>query len=488
MAQGSLLGIDAGTTGVTVVRYDRDLRPERRVSAEVAQHYPRPGWVEHDAAEIVATTLRLAREAAAGATIAAVGLTNQRETIVALDPGGRPLARAIVWQCRRTTDACARLRAEGRADAIARKTGLVLDPYFSATKARWLLDHDPAVAAAAARGALRFATIDALLAHALTGRLVTDPTNASRTMLYDLERRAWDPELLALFGVRAEMLPEVVPSAGVLGETDAARVGFRAPLAGIAGDQQAALFGHGCVEPGSAKCTYGTGSFLLMNAGARRPAAAPGLLATLACGPRGEPVFALEGAVFVAGAAVQWLRDALGIIRDAGETEALAASLEDNGGVYLVPAFVGLGAPHWAPEARGLVCGLTRGAGRAHLARAALESIAYQVHDLFRLFVDSSGLPVAELDVDGGAARNDWLMRFQAGLLGLPVARGADLEATSRGAAALAAVGAGLLRDPREAAALSEGKTRFESALDPALRERWLSGWRDAVARALPRA
>jgi len=487
MAQGSLLGIDAGTTGITVVRYDQRLRPERRISAELTQHYPRPGWVEHDAAEIVATTLRLAREAAAGATIAAVGITNQRETIVALEPDGRPLARAIVWQCRRTTEACARLRDEGHAAEIARKTGLVLDPYFSATKARWLLEHDPEVAAAAERGALRFATIDALLVHALTGRLVTDPTNASRTMLYDLERRAWDPELLPLFSLRADMLPEVRPSAGIVGETDPARVGFRAPLAGIAGDQQAALFGHGCVDPGSAKCTYGTGCFLLVNAGARRPAAPAGLLTTLACGPRGEPVYALEGAVFVAGAAVQWLRDALGIIRDAGETEALAASLEDNGGVYLVPAFVGLGAPHWAPDARGLVCGLTRGAGRAHLARATLESIAYQVHDLFRLFVDSSGLPVTELQVDGGATRNDWLLRFQAGLLGLPVARGADLDVTSRGAAALAAVGAGLIGDPRETAALREGKMRFEPALDPTLRERWLAGWRDAVARALPR-
>jgi len=485
----TLLGIDAGTTGVTVVLYDQDLRPIRRGYSEFAQHYPRPGWVEHDPVEIGEVAMGLVREVTAEppAPLAAVGITNQRETVIPMDARtGRPLHRAIVWQCRRTAELCGRLREEGHEDLYRDATGLLLDPYFSGTKMRWLLEHGGAVAEAAAAGHLRFVTVDAFLVHLLTGGdvLATDPTNASRTLLYDINQHRWSEELMAPLGVEAAMLPEVRPSAGDFGVTARDRVGFEVPIAGVAGDQQAALFGQGCFRPGTAKNTYGTGCFLLVNAGASRPAAPSGILTTVAADPRGAPTYALEGSVFVAGAAVQWLRDELGLVGDAAETAALAASLEDNGGVYLVPAFTGLGAPWWDSEARGVLCGLTRGTGRAHLARAALESIAYQTIDLFTLLRDAAGQDVDHLRVDGGAARNDWLMQFQADMLGIDIQRGDDLETTCRGAALLAGVGCGVVKEPQHVGALSEGHTTFSPRVDGAVRQQGVAGGHAAIRRA----
>jgi len=491
MSSGTLLGIDAGTTGITVILYDLDLRVLRRGYAEFGQHYPHPGWVEHDADEIRDVALRLIAEvgADAPAPIRAVGITNQRETVVPFDvETGAPLARAIVWQCRRTTDLCARLEEQGLAATYRDATGLLLDPYFSGTKMRWLLENDDAVAAAAGRGALRFATVDAFLVHGLTGGSVfaTDPTNASRTLLFDIDARSWSPDLMGPLSVTEDMLPEVRPSASSFGMTRKDLVGFEAPISGIAGDQQAALFGQGCFEPGAAKNTYGTGCFLLMVAGEKRPTAPEGLLTTLAAGPDGKAIYALEGSVFAAGAAVQWLRDELGIISEAAETEALAASLDDNEGVYLVPAFSGLGAPYWAPEARGVLSGLTRGTGRAHIARAALESIAYQSAALISAIhpaVDGD-TDAMHLRVDGGACANDWLMQFQADVLGMRVLRSADLETTSRGAALLAGVGAGVIDDPRTVAALHEDCTVFEPTLPEEARRALLRGWDLATTRA----
>lgn len=485
----TLLGIDAGTTGVTVILYDTELRPLRRAYSEFQQHYPQPGFVEHDAGEIADVVLRLVREVAKDppGPVAGVGITNQRETLVALDiDTGRPLARAIVWQCRRSSSICAELKASGHEPAYRAATGLLLDPYFSGTKMRWLLENDDAVADAARKGNLRLVTVDAFLVHLLTGgrTLATDPTNASRTLVYDIDARAWSDDLMGPLGVTASMMPQVRPSAGEFGKTDQDRVGFVAPIAGIAGDQQAALFGQGCLDPGTAKNTYGTGCFLLVNAGPGRPTAPDGVLTTLAAGAAGEAVYALEGSVFVAGAAVQWLRDELGLIGDARETAELAASLDDNGGVYLVPAFTGLGAPWWDPDARGVLCGLTRGSGRAHLARAALESIAYQTTDLFALLKDAAGHAIGELRVDGGAARNDWLMQFQADVLGASVSRGKDLETTCRGAAMLAGVGTGVVADPRGVAALADDRSVFRPVMEPAQRDECVGGWHEAVRRA----
>jgi glycerol kinase len=489
MAPAALLGIDAGTTGVTVILYDEHLRPTRRGYEEFKQHYPKPGWVEHDATEIRDVVLRLVREVTNGGRDrpVALGITNQRETVLAMDrSSGEPLSRAIVWQCRRTTDRCRALRAKGVEDLVRVRTGLLLDPYFSATKMAWLLEHVPAVGAAAADGRLVFTTIDAFLVHVLTGGRVcaTDPTNASRTLVFDIHRRSWDEELLALFGVTASMLPEVRPSAGDFGMTDPRVVGFEAPLAGVAGDQQAALFGQGCLDPGTAKNTYGTGCFFLVNAGVLPPEAPSGILTTLAVGRGGEAVYALEGSVFIAGAVMQWLRDELGLIDDAAESEALARAVEDTGGVYVVPAFSGLGAPHWDPGARGLICGLTRGTGRAHVVRAALESIAYQTADLHGALAAATRFPVNELRVDGGGARNDWLLQFQADLLDVPVSRGQDLETTCRGAALLAGLGAGVVADPGSVAALTDDRELFVPAMAQSDRSRLLAGWRDAVARA----
>ncbi|HEX7896638.1 MAG TPA: glycerol kinase GlpK [Planctomycetota bacterium] len=431
-----ILAVDAGTTGISAIAVDARGRQIRRAYAEIKQIYPRPGWVEHDPMEIWAKTRDLLRRVARK-DVVALGLTNQRETTVVWDRRtGRPVSNAIVWQCRRTSDRCDALRS--RAPAIRRTTGLVVDAYFSATKLEWILKH------VRPRGDLAFGTIDSWLLWNLTGLHATDVTNASRTMLFDIDRRRWDPGLLRTFGVPASMLPEVRTSTSSFGTTSL--LGREIPVTGVAGDQQAALFGQGCARPGAMKNTYGTGGFLMVNTGARRRDSRSGLLTTLACGPRGETVYALEGAVFIAGAAVQYLRDALGLIRNAAETETLARSVPSTGGVYFVPAFVGLGAPYWDMRARGAIVGLTRGSGRAEIARAALEAIAYQTRDM----IDASGVKVRDLRVDGGATSNDFLMQFQADLLGARIVRPKTLGATALGAAYLAGIGAGLWRSRDE--------------------------------------
>jgi glycerol kinase len=485
----AVLAIDQGTTGTTCLVFDEHGRVRGRAYSEFTQHYPQPGWVEHDATEIWQVTLRVAREAlaaAGGDTPAAIGITNQRETVVIWDrASGKPVQRAIVWQDRRTAPMCRELREQGREPFVRQRTGLVLDPYFSATKLAWLLDNVPGLRARAAAGELAAGTIDTWLIWNLTGGRVhaTDPTNASRSLLYDIRRLEWDDELLDLFGVPRALLPEVTSSAGSFGVTEL--FGGEVPIAGVAGDQQSALFGQGCVHAGLAKNTYGTGAFLLLNTGSEPVASAHGLLTTVACDPRGEPAYALEGAIFIAGAAVQWLRDELRIISGADETEALARSLSSNEGVYFVPGFVGLGAPHWQADARGTVVGLTRGTGRAHLARAALEAMAHSTRDVLEAMVADSGVTAQELAVDGGASANDWLMQFQADVLGVPVRRPHLVETTALGAAALAGIGAGLWRDANGFLGANEAPTVFKPAMDAAERSRVSAGWNRAVRAAL---
>jgi len=462
------LALDQGTTGSTALAVDASGRVLGRGYREIAQHYPEPGWVEHDPEELWTATLAAGRDALAAARIsgrdlAAVGITNQRETTVLWDRRtGAPLHRAIVWQDRRTAERCRRLDAAH----IAEATGLVPDPYFSATKLEWLLARLRPSA-----GATAFGTVDSWLVYRLTkGRShVTDPTNASRTMLYDIGALRWSDELLALFGVPREILPEVRPSSGTFGTADAEWFGAEVPIAGIAGDQQAALFGQGCVTAGTAKNTYGTGAFLLMHTGAERVRSTRGLLTTVACDERGQPAYALEGSVFIAGAAVQWLRDGLGLIASAAETEALARNVPDSGGVVFVPAFVGLGAPHWESGARGAIFGLTRGTTKAHLVRAVLEAIAFSTREVLDAMSGDSGLKLADLRVDGGAAANDWLMQFQADVLGLSVTRPEVVESTAVGAARLAGLATGVWKPADFASA--PGSTVFAPG------ERPVQGW-----------
>jgi len=455
---------------------------------EIPQHFPEPGWVEHDPDDLIDATVAAGRDAirAAGETPAGLGITNQRETVVLWDRTTlRPVHRAIVWQDRRTTKRCEALRREGRETWVRERTGLVLDPYFSATKLEWLLN-DPDLRRRAERGELAAGTVDTWLIARLTngGVHVTDHTNASRTLLYDLDRADWSDELAAVFSIPRPLLPSILASSQAVGTAAAEHFGASLPIAGIAGDQQAALFGQACVEPGSAKNTYGTGAFLLQQAGLRRPAAAAGLLTTAACGPRGERTFALEGSVFIAGAAVQWLRDGLGLITNASESEALARSVANTGGVHFVPAFVGLGSPHWESNARGTITGLTRGTTRAHLVRAALEAMAFGSGDLLDAMVRGSGLAVPFLRVDGGAAANDWLMQFQADVLGVPVERPDLVETTALGAAGLAGLALGVWRTPGEILA-SRPWARFLPHDDAAWRADNVAAWQRAVAAAL---
>jgi glycerol kinase len=476
-----ILAIDQGTTGTTCLVFDDGGRIVGRAYAELEQHFPRPGWVEHDAGEIWETTRRVGAEAiadagVAGAELDAIGIANQRETVVAWDPAsGEPLHRALVWQDRRTAGRCEELRAQGREPLIRERTGLVLDPYFSGTKIEWLLRNVEGAERAA------FGTVDSWLLFKLTGRHATDYTNASRTMLFDIRRLAWDGELCAMLGVDPAQLPEPLPSAHVYGTT--AEFGGEVPVAGIAGDQQAALFGQACHAPGSAKNTYGTGSFVLLNTGSAFPEPAEGLLTTIACAPGQAAAYALEASIFVTGAAVQWLRDGLGIIEEAAQTEAMAASLDGNDGVYFVPALTGLGSPHWDPYARGTLVGLTRGSGREHLARAALEAIAYQTVDAVRAQEAASGERLAALKADGGAVANRWLMQFQADVLGVPVVVPEVAETTALGAAYLAGIatgrwsGEGVAEMWREAA-------RYEPAMGEGKRESLLAEWRRALERA----
>ena len=479
----SILALDQGTTGSTALVIAQDGRLVGRGYREFTQYFPQPGWVEHDPEEIFRVTVEAAREAVtqAGEIPIGIGITNQRETVVLWDRRSlAPVGRAIVWQDRRTADRCAELKAAGRETAIRETTGLVLDPYFSATKLEWLLQRG-----GDSRG-LAFGTIDSWLIARLTGGRahVTDHTNASRTMLYSLDRREWDTGLLNLFGIPPEILPRIVSSSGVVGETDPGILGASLPIAGIAGDQQAALFGQGCVHAGMAKNTYGTGAFLLEHTGFSRARSAHGLLTTAACGPRGEPAFALEGSVFIAGAAVQWLRDGLGIIASAAETEALARSVRDTGGVTFVPAFVGLGSPHWEAAARGTITGITRGTTRAHLVRAALESMAWSSADLVEAMAIDAGKPITALRVDGGASSNDWLMQFQADVLGVPVERPDMIETTALGAAGLAGIALGVWRSPEE---FLGGRrfSRFTPTMDRSEQAGRSREWRRAVSAAL---
>ena len=484
----SILALDQGTTGSTALVIGQDGSVLGRGYREFTQYFPQPGWVEHDPEEIFRVSVEAMREAVAGSgdRPAGIGITNQRETVVLWDRRTlAPVARAIVWQDRRTTDRCRQLRQDGLEPLLRERTGLVADPYFSATKLEWLL-RDPVLRHRAGTGELAAGTVESWMVAKLTsGRAhVTDHTNASRTLLYDIRSREWSPELLRQFGVPPELLPAVVRSSGVVAETDPSHLGWSLPIAGLAGDQQSALFGQGCVTPGLAKNTYGTGAFLLVFTGDKVPTPARGLLATAACGPSGEPAYAVEGSVFIAGAAIQWLRDGLGLIGHAGESEALARAVPDTGGVYFVPAFVGLGTPHWEPEARGTITGLTRGTSRAHLVRAALEAMAYSSGELLEEMSSSIGLTIPALRVDGGAAANDWLMQFQADVLGIPVERPDLIETTALGAAGLAGLALGVWQTTGEFLGRRRF-TRFEPAMTPQDRETRLAGWRRAVSAAL---
>jgi glycerol kinase len=493
MSATHVLAIDQGTTGSTAVILDADLSVRARAGVEFPQLFPSPGLVEHDPEAIwssvrEAVTKALRSASLTGRDIAAIGLTNQRETTVLWDTAtGRPVHNAIVWQCRRTTDRCQALRAAGHEPLFRSRTGLVLDPYFSGTKLAWLLDHVPDARARAADGALRFGTIDAFLVSRLSGGTcwATDVSNASRTLMLDLRTGQWDDELLRILGVPRAVLPPVVASAGVIGHTrglDFLPDGI--PLAGMAGDQQAALFGQACFAPGMAKATYGTGAFVLMNTGETPVTSQHGLLTTIAWRLGDAPLqYALEGSVFIAGAAVQWLRDGLGLIGSAAEIEPLARSVADSAGVTFIPAFAGLGAPWWDPEARGAILGLTRGTTRGHLARACLEGIAHQVADVVDAMTEDAGQASGLLRVDGGATANDLLMQLQADYLGRAVSRPPFVEATACGAAFLAGLGAGLFPDTDAIAARWREQTRFAPALDEGTRRTLRTGWRRAVGR-----
>jgi glycerol kinase len=487
MAIPSVLAIDQGTTGSTCMVVAADGRVLGQAYSEFTQHFPRPGWVEHDAVEIWEVTRRVAREAlgaAADADIRAVGITNQRETVVLWDRESlEPVHRAIVWQDRRTASECKRLEEAGHEEEFRARTGLVLDPYFSGTKVMWLLEQDPDLRSRAERGEIAMGTIDSWLIARLTSGAshATDPTNASRTLLFNIHEAAWDPWALDLLGVPEALLPRVEPSAGSFGTTVGEHLGIEVPIAGVAGDQQSALFGQGCWSPGLAKNTYGTGSFLLLHTGPEPVTSRHGLLTTIACDASGGLAYALEGSIFVAGAAVQWLRDGLGLIDSASQSEGMARGLEDNGGVYFVPAFVGLGAPHWEPAARGTIFGLTRGTTREHLVRAALESIAYSTAEVLAAMEADSGVEATELRVDGGAALNDWLMRFQADVVRTRVRRPAIVETTALGAAGLAGMSTGVWDTADDFLAAQGEPTFFEPTSEPEEREAAFAAWKRAV-------
>jgi glycerol kinase len=487
-----ILALDAGTTSVRAMVFDQAGTIVALAQREFRQIYPQPGWVEHDPNEIWSAQIGVAHEALARAgvaarDVAAIGITNQRETTVVWDrASGEPIHNAIVWQDRRTAAACDRLRAEGHEVAITAKTGLVVDSYFSATKLAWILDNVAGARVRAEAGRLAFGTIDTWLIWKLsTGRAhVTDVSNASRTLLYDIHSGQWDAELLRIFDIPAGILPTVRRSSAVVAESDAGLLGASIPIAGIAGDQQAALFGQRCVTPGMVKNTYGTGCFMLMHTGNVPMPSRSKLLTTAACQTGAQGEYALEGSVFVGGAVVQWLRDGLGIIKSSEEVEALAASVPDNGGVYLVPAFAGLGSPYWDPYARGAILGLTRGSSAAHFARAALESIAYQTADVLHAMEADCGIGLLELRVDGGASRNDMLLQFQADLLGVPVVRPVITETTALGAAYLAGLAVGYWKDAQEIDTQWQAERRFGPAMERARVAELMAGWHKALDRA----
>ena len=487
-----VLALDQGTTSSRAILFDREGMARASSQLEFPQIYPQPGWVEHDPLAIWETQRRVAREAieqagAAPGEIAALGITNQRETVVVWDRAtGEPVYNAIVWQDRRTAAACDRLRAEGYEELIRSKTGLTIDAYFSGTKLAWILDNIPGARARAKAGGLAFGTIDSWLVWKLSGgRLhLTDPSNASRTMLFNIHTLEWDAELLEILNVPRAVLPEVRPSSAIYGETEPDIFSQPVAIGGIAGDQQAALFGQMCHEPGMMKITYGTGAFLLQNTGGRAIESRNGLITTVAWQIGGRVEYALEGSVFIAGAVVQWLRDGLGIIKESGEIGALAARVPDSGGVYFVPAFVGLGAPHWDAYARGTIVGLTRGTTAAHLARAAEEAIAYQAADVVRAMREDSRLEGGELRADGGAARDELLMQFQSDILQLPLLRPAVTEITAFGAAALAGLAAGFWRDRADLRANWQVERRFTPAMEEKKAAKMCAGWRKALERA----
>ena len=494
MAEPLVLALDQGTTGSTALLLDRRGRVRGRGYAELPQHFPRPGWVEHDPEEIWesmerALAMALATAKVRGSAVAAIGVTNQRETTLLWDRRtGEPLGKAIVWQDRRTADRCAELKKRGREASIRKLTGLVCDPYFSGTKLEWLLQNRAGAKPRIAKNRLAFGTVDSWLVWKLTGGQVhaTEPTNASRTMLFGLRSRRWEPALLRMFGVPASILPEVRRSSGDFGRTRGMRgLPDGIAVAGVAGDQQSALFGQGCVRPGQGKNTYGTGCFLLVHTGDKPVASRAGLLTTVACAADGGPAYALEGSVFVAGAAVQWLRDGLGIIARAAETEAIARAVPDSGGVVLVPAFAGLGAPYWRADVRGALFGITRGTTRAHIIRATLESLAFQSRDLVEAMARDAGKRVSALQVDGGAVANDWLMQYQADLLGVPVRRPRVIETTALGAGLLAGLGAGVWRNARELAGARALEREFRPKRDAKWRAAEWARWRQAVATLL---
>jgi glycerol kinase len=487
-----ILALDQGTTSSRALVFDHDGTVRGLAQKEFRQFFPAPGLVEHDAGEIWASQLGVAVEAIAragltAADIAAIGITNQRETTVVWDrTTGRPIHHAIVWQDRRTAGECDLLRAGGHEPTFRARTGLVLDPYFSGTKLAWLLDHVPGARVKAEAGELAFGTIDSWLIWNLTNgeRHLTDASNASRTLLFNIHDNSWDPQLLELLRIPPSVLPEVVDSSQVYGQTAARFLAARVPIAGMAGDQQAALFGQLCDRPGMVKNTYGTGCFMLMHTGNRPVISGQNLITTVASRIGGRTEYALEGSVFVAGAAVQWLRDGLGIIRSSAEVEALAASVPDNGGVYLVPAFTGLGAPHWDPYARGALLGITRGTTAGHIARATLESIAFQTADLLEAMEADAGTPLAELRVDGGATANDLLMQFQADLLGCPVVRPKVRETTALGAAYLAGLAVGYWRDRAEIGQLWQAERIFAPAMEPGRAAELRRTWSRALERS----
>ena len=491
MTVPAVLAIDQGTTGTTCLVIDADGRVLGRGYSEFKQHFPRNGWVEHDANEIWEVTLRVARHAvaeASGAKVCSIGIANQRETVVLWDRETiEPVHRAIVWQDRRTAPMCRSLKEAGHEEEVGRRTGLVLDPYFSGTKISWLLESDPEIRRKAEEGLLAAGTVDSWLIAKLTsgGSHLTDPTNASRTLLFNLHDSSWDHWALDLLGVPAGLLPEVRASSGEFGMSVADHLGIEVPIQGVAGDQQAALFGQGCWTAGFAKNTYGTGAFLLLHTGDTPVRSKHGLLTTAACDASGGLAYALEGSVFIAGAAIQWLRDELGVITNAGESEQIAMGLQDNGGVYLVPGFVGLGAPHWEPDARGTLFGLTRGTSSSHIVRAALEAMAYGTTEVLRGMEVDAKLDVEELRVDGGASLNEWLMQFQADVASVPVRRAPIVETTALGAAGLAGLKAGVWSTAEDFVQAQGEASHFEPGHHAPDRQDAMVGWDRAVRATL---
>ena len=487
-----MMALDSGTTSNRCILFDRAGRIVSVAQREFTQYFPQPGWVEHDANEIWATLLGVAVEAmqmagAAAADIAAIGITNQRETTIVWDKAtGEPVHHAIVWQCRRTSEYCDELRARGLTARFREKTGLVLDAYFSATKLHWLLENVPGVRERAAKGELLFGTVETWLIWKLTGGRahVTDYSNASRTMLFNINTLDWDEEILAELNIPRSMLPKPMPSSGLLGTTDPSLLGGEIPITGAAGDQQAALFGQTCFQPGEAKNTYGTGCFLLMNTGEKPVFSQNGLVTTIAWGLGEKVTYALEGSIFVAGAAIQWLRDEMKLIANAAESEAVAQEVADTNGCYVVPAFTGLGAPYWDQYARGAIVGLTRGCNRAHIVRATLDSLTYQTYDVLNAMRADSGIALASLKVDGGASANNYLMQTQADIIGAPVLRPTCVESTAMGAAYLAGLAVGFWRDQAEIRKIWAVDRTFEPQLDARSRDARLHGWHRAVQRA----